>query len=182
MVFYGKLIYCTNCIYSFQAKPWTLTGINSFMLVYVGKTLFSLWAISLPPIKLFHDTGESMNDMEIKMVLERFKPIEHSLDIYSLTYAVSQFTRTSARKEQNSTNISKTTCQKLANEKRSLNSINYHNPNRKCVFCWCLSNTLPFTGVCKRFIFLRIFTIHYYYSCAQHFPRLIFASAFCAYE
>ena len=63
-------------------------------------------------------------------LLERFKPIEHSLDIYSLTYAVSQFTRTSARKEQNSTNISKTTCQKLANEKRSLNSINYHNSNK----------------------------------------------------
>ena len=62
-------------------------------------------------------------------LLERFKPIEHSLDIYSLTYAVSQFTRTSARKQQNSSNISKTTCQELANEKRSLNSINCHNPN-----------------------------------------------------
>ena len=40
---------------------------------------------------------------------------------------------------------------------------------------------LPFTGVCKRFIFLSNFTIHYY-SCAQHFLRLIFASAFCEYE
>ena len=68
-------------------------------------------------------------------MLERFKPIEHSLDIYSLTYAVSQLTRTSGRKEQNSTNISKTTCQKLANEKRSLNSINYHNSNNK-TYCF----------------------------------------------
>ena len=56
-------------------------------------------------------------------LLERFKPIQYSLDIYSLTYAVSQ----------HSTNISKTTCQKLANEKRSLNSINYHNSN--IIYC-----------------------------------------------
>ena len=46
---------------------------------------------------------------------------------------MSQFTRTSARKEQNSTDISKTTCQKLANGKRPLNSINYHNSNRNDV-------------------------------------------------
>ena len=32
--------------------------------------------------------------------------------------------------------------------------------------------SLPFTGVCKRFLFLSNFTIHYY-SCAQHFLRLI---------
>ena len=63
--------------------------------------------------------------------IQGFKPIEHSLDIYSLTYAVSQLTRTSARKEQNSTNISKTaSCQILANEKRSLNSINDYKRNR----------------------------------------------------
>ena len=61
-------------------------------------------------------------------LLKRFKPIEHSSDINSLTYAVSQFTRTSAKKQQNSTNISKTTSQKLANEKLSFNCINYHNP------------------------------------------------------
>ena len=65
-----------------------------------------------------------------KKLLKRFKPIEHSSDINSLTYAVSQFTRTSEKKQQNSTNISKTTFQKLANEKLSFSSINCHNPNR----------------------------------------------------
>ena len=63
------------------------------------------------------------------IIVRKIQTHRHSLDIYSLTYAVSQFTRTSVRKEQNSSNISKTTCQKLANEKRSLNSINYHNSN-----------------------------------------------------
>ena len=47
--------------------------------------------------------------------------------------------------------------------------------------CSVSAYTLPFTGVCKRFIFLGNFTIHYY-SCVQHFPRLIFASTFCEYE
>ena len=63
------------------------------------------------------------------LAVRKIQTHRHSLDIYSLTHAVSQFTRTSARKEQNSTNISKTTCQKLASEKRSLNNINYHNSN-----------------------------------------------------
>ena len=63
------------------------------------------------------------------IIVRKIQTHRHSLDIYSLIYAVSQFSRTSVRKEQNSSNISKTTCQKLANEKRSLNSINYHNSN-----------------------------------------------------
>ena len=41
-------------------------------------------------------------------LLERFKPIYYSWDIYSLSYAVLQFTRREREKEQNSTNISKT--------------------------------------------------------------------------
>ena len=48
-----------------------------------------------PPIKLFHDAGESMDDMKKKKGFIK----------------------------------------------------NHHSG--KCVFCWCLINTLPFTGVCK---------------------------------
>ena len=61
---------------------------------------------------------------------KEFKPIQNSLDII-LFFNIHCVTvhKASARKEQNSTNLSKTTCQKLANEKPSLNSLNYYNSN-----------------------------------------------------
>ena len=83
-----------------------------------------------PPIKLFHDTGESMDDMKKKKVLLKTITVENVCSVGA------QLT---------------------------------HYPSLESV------------KKCKRFIFLRIFTTHYY-SCAQHFPRLIFASAFCEYE
>ena len=52
------------------------------MLVYVGETLFWLWAISLPPpIKLFHDTGESMDDMKKKKVLSKTITVETACSV-----------------------------------------------------------------------------------------------------
>ena len=56
-------------------------------------------------------------------MLERFKLIHYSLD--TLCYSLQG--ERAKRTEQYL--YMKNTCQKLANEKRSLNSINYHNSN-----------------------------------------------------
>ena len=105
-------------------KPWTL----KYKFIYVSLCWRNIALIMSDkftrPTKLFHDAGESMNDMKKKKGFIK-------------------------------------------------------NHWTMCVLL--VVNTLPFTGVCKWFIFLNNFTIHYY-SCAQHFPGLIFASAFCEYE
>ena len=128
MVFYGKLVCCTNCIYSFQAKPGTL----KYKFIYVSLCWRNIVLImsdkSTRPTKLSHDAGESKSLWTIwkKTVLWKTITLEN-------VFSVSAY-------------------------------------------------TIPFTGVCKRFIFLiSNFTIHYS-SCAQHFLRLIFASAICEYE